>query len=275
VELIEGIPDAAARDAIVWLAATIEGEDGAPPLSDAALIHLASSDVRHVVAAPSGAVAGYAQAHDMTAEVAAEQPAVDPLLDAVAVRGLLVWSHGRRSRLVPSLARRGFVRVRELRQLRRPLAELSDLAPLPAGVTVRAFRPGQDEQAWLAVNAAAFASHPEQGATTLSDLRGLMAQPWFRAGDLLLAERDGQVVGFHWTKVHPAGLGEVYVLGISPTGQGGGLGRALLDRGLAHLAERGCRTVQLYVDADNAGAVRLYERAGFALHDVDEQWRAG
>ena len=89
----------------------------------------------------------------------------------------------------------------------------------------------------------------------------------------LLADRDDTLLGFHWTKIHPDGAGEVYVLGISPQAQGLGLGHTLLTRGLRLLAERGAPVVLLYVDGDNTAARRLYERAGFVEHDLDVQWR--
>jgi mycothiol synthase len=52
------------------------------------------------------------------------------------------------------------------------------------------------------------------------------------------------------------------------------LGAALLVRGLQHLRERGCPSVLLYVDDDNAAAMRLYERYGFVQADTDVQWSA-
>jgi mycothiol synthase len=101
-----------------------------------------------------------------------------------------------------------------------------------------------------------------------------MAEPWFDAADFLVAERAGELLGFHWTKVHPDGAGEVYVLGVSPNAQGLGLGRALLVRGLRLLAAHGCPVVLLYVDGDNDTAMRLYERDGFTEYDLDVQWQA-
>ena len=144
---------------------------------------------------------------------------------------------------------------------------------MPAGFRLRAFEPGRDEQEWLRVNAAAFAGHPEQGRMTLDDLRQREAEAWFDPAGFLLAERAGSLLGFHWTKRHPDGAGEVYVLGVAPAAQGLGLGRALLVRGLRHLTGSGCPYVLLYVDGDNPGAVRLYERDGFARFDLDVQWR--
>jgi mycothiol synthase len=134
------------------------------------------------------------------------------------------------------------------------------------------------------VNARAFATHPEQGAWTLEDVRLREAESWFDPAGLLLAWRGdpddgGQLLGSHWTKVHPAGdvgdqpVGEVYVLGIDPDAQGMSLGRALTDLGLAHLRARGLTEVLLYVEEDNAAAVRLYESRGFRRFAVDVSWQ--
>ncbi|MGO4429794.1 mycothiol synthase, partial [Streptomyces sp. MCAF7] len=141
---------------------------------------------------------------------------------------------------------------------------------LPEGVTVRTFRPGEDEAAWLAANAAAFAHHPEQGSLTLRDLEDRMGEPWFDPEGFFLAERGGEIVGFHWTKVHvQERLGEVYVVGVRPEAQGGGLGRSLTAIGLRHLAGRGLPTAMLYVDADNYPAVAVYGRQGFTTYETD------
>jgi mycothiol synthase len=273
-EISTDAPDEATRAAVLRLADRIEAEDGAPPLSDQTLTHLRAIDVDHFVARRDGTVVGYAQRADGGAEIAAEPNTVRELLDAVATSGLLVWSHGRHSRLTDVLAEQGFERVRELHQLRRPLTSVPEDPPLADGVTVRAFEPGRDDAAWLTVNAAAFASHPEQGRWNQADLQSRIDEPWFDAAGFLLAERDGELLGYHWTKVHLDGVGEVYVLGVSPAAQGLGLGNALLVRGLRHLAGRGCTDVLLYVDGDNPGAIRLYERAGFTSYDLDVQWRS-
>jgi mycothiol synthase len=146
------------------------------------------------------------------------------------------------------------------------------------------FRPGTDEEAWLRVNARAFATHPEQGGWTAEDLRRREDEPWFDPAGFLMAWRGdpddgGALLGFHWTKVHPPGdvadepVGEVYVLGVAPDAQGLRLGRALTDLGLAHLRARGLGQVLLYVEEDNTAAVRLYEGRGFTRFSIDVAWR--
>ncbi|MFD7922404.1 mycothiol synthase [Streptomyces sp. NPDC059740] len=190
-------------------------------------------------------------------------------------RRLRVWAHGGHAparRLAQSL---GLSLFRELRQMRRPLEDLNLAEPdLPEGVTVRTFRPGEDDKAWLETNAAAFAHHPEQGALTQQDLDDRKAEPWFDPAGFFLAERGGELVGFHWTKEHAdEGLGEVYVVGVRPEAQGGGLGRALTAIGLRHLAARHLPTAMLYVDADNVPAVTVYERLGFTVHETDLMYR--
>ena len=120
----------------------------------------------------------------------------------------------------------------------------------------------EDLDAIVEVNARAFAAHPEQGSMDRGDFERRAASDWFDPAGLFVAEKDGRVVGFHWTKVEDD-VGEVYVVGIDPDAQGGGLGKALTARGLRHLYESGLRIVDLYVEGDNGPALAVYEGLGF------------
>jgi mycothiol synthase len=202
--------------------------------------------------------------------------AVERARTIVAPHRLELWSHGDQPAAAALAGRLGFDRVRELWLMRRGLdADLPPVPPIEPPLRVRTFRPGADEDAWLALNARAFADHPEQGRTTRADLDRRIAQPWFDPKGFFLAERDGELVGFHWTKVHESDppVGEVYVVGVDPTAHGLGLGRTLTLIGLHHLRDRGLRSVVLYVDATNAPAVAVYRRLGFAHVDTDIMYR--
>jgi mycothiol synthase len=183
------------------------------------------------------------------------------------------WAHGAHPGAAALAARFELVADRTLWVMRRQAADLPSTPAdkAPASFTIRGFEPG-DEAELLRVNAAAFASHPEQGALDLDGLRERMAEPWFDPTGLLLAfDADDKLLGFHWTKRHPPlegkTRGEVYVIGISPDAQGLGLGRALLLAGLAHLAD--VDEVHLYVEASNGPAIGLYAGLGFTLSHED------
>ncbi|SCL67536.1 mycothiol synthase [Micromonospora chersina] len=201
---------------------------------------------------------------------------------AAASGPLRAWAHGDHPSAAALAVDLGFARARVLWQLRRPLTAALPEPTLPDGILLRAFRPGEDDDAWLAVNNAAFAQHPEQGRWTPADLRVRLAEPWFDPAGLLIAEdaATGRLLGFHWTKVHErpgsARIGEVYVLGVDPGAHRGGLGRALTTAGLAYLRDRrGLDRVMLYVDESNTAAVALYERLGFARWSAHVNYHLG
>jgi mycothiol synthase len=161
--------------------------------------------------------------------------------------------------------------------MRRPTSLPLPELVVPDGVRVRGYRDDDAEQV-LAVNAAAFAHHPEQGSLDLAGLAERMAEPWWDPAGLVIAaseDRD-EVLAFHWTKQHDATLGEVYVVAVGPAAQGRGLGRVVTLAGLHHLAGLGVDEVLLYVESDNAPAVRLYGSLGFehAARDTHVQYSA-
>ncbi|WP_306191358.1 MULTISPECIES: mycothiol synthase [unclassified Streptomyces] len=283
-------PDQA--EAVLGLLAEAARTDGQQAVSEQGRLQLrggAREGVSHLLLSVDGELVGYAQLEDTDpVEAPAAELVVHPAyrghghgralgsaLLAASGKRLRVWAHGGHSAARHLSQVLGLTLFRELRQMRRPLAGLDLPEPvLPEGVTARTFVPGQDDAAWLAVNAEAFAHHPEQGSLTQRDLDARKAEPWFDPSGFFLAEREGRLVGFHWTKVHAAeGLGEVYVLGVRPGAQGGGLGKALTLIGLRHLAAQGLPTAMLYVDADNKAAVSVYERLGFTTYETDLMYR--
>jgi len=195
-------------------------------------------------------------------------------LDTGLGTGLTAWSHGNHPAAARLAARHGWDRVRDLWVMRRPSSLPLPALEVPDGVTVRSYR-DSDAADVVAVNAAAFAHHPEQASMDLDNLARRMAEPWFDPAGLLVAEDGSGLLGFHWTKQHDAALGEVYVVGVAPAAQGRGLGKVLTLAGLHHLAGLGVDEVLLYVESDNAPADAVYSRLGFGHADADthEQYR--
>lgn len=269
--------------------------DGVPPLSDHVLLHLpvgGDVDVRHVLARDGGELVGYGHL-DVTdavagssAEMAVRPSARGRGIGESLIRSLLELSPDGRLRLWaraenPAAARLagklGFARTRVLRQMRMPLSSLPPVH-LPVGVGVRTFDVGTDEETWTALNNEAFASHPDQGGWSVDEVRIREAESWFDPAGFFLAEREGRLVGFHWTKVHGAhghdhdAIGEVYVVGVADSERGSGLGKALTLLGLHHLASLGLAEALLYVDESNSAAIGLYERLGFTTWSKDVSW---
>ncbi|AGP56934.1 mycothiol acetyltransferase [Streptomyces rapamycinicus NRRL 5491] len=294
LDVLEELASAEVED-VLRLIAEAARADGQQAVSEQGRLQLRGrrEGVRHLVLRePSGELVGYAQLEDTDpVEAPAAELVVHPghrgqghgrALGVTLLREsgkrLRIWAHGGHASARHLAQVLGLTLFRELRQMRRPLGSLADLGlpepAFPEGVTVRTFRPGADDAAWLAANAAAFAHHPEQGSLTQRDLDDRKGEPWFDPEGFFLAERGGEIVGFHWTKVHAEErLGEVYVVGVRPDAQGGGLGKALTSIGLRHLAAGGLPTAMLYVDADNFAAVAVYERLGFVTHETDLMYR--
>lgn len=280
--------------AVTELARLTALSDGVHPLSERTLLHLESehADDAHFLAYDGEAgsdLIGYAFLDpDGSAELfvvpsARRRGTGSALLRMLRDHGganLRVWAHGRLAGVDELASRLDLGVVRELYYLQRTSAEAELPEPSwPAGIELRTFAPGRDEDAWLRVNARAFADHPEQGRWGRVDLAERMHQPWFDPKGFFLAvdRSSGELAGFHWTKVHEdegdGPYGEVYVIGVDPDHQGTGLGKALTIAGIRYLQqERGLATVGLYVDGTNKGARALYDKLGFTVAALDVQF---
>jgi mycothiol synthase len=330
---VRGKISPAEAQAVLLLADAAAAEDGVAPLSEQIVLHVRHGGdpaARNLLLWQGGELAGFAHldAADGPPEGRSGELVIHPahrgyglgraLLQAIIAEAggepVRLWAHGDLPAAAALAASTGLSRTRALwrmsRSLHVPLAE-PRLAP---GVSVRTFVPGQDEPEWLTLNGRAFADHPEQGKWTREDIDRRERERWFDPAGFFLTERGGRLVGFHWTKIHPAGpapadgtarsgdggqpgdsgsapsggtapagprargrapVGEVYVLGVDPAEQGTGLGRALTLLGLHYLRDRGLGEVMLYVDESNVAAIRLYESMGFSRAATDVMYGRG
>jgi mycothiol synthase len=287
------------RDTLAEMARQTAAEDDQPPLNDEA-----RQAVQHPESLPESQSPLHLTVHRSTADDAGQQQMVwvgyaylrdihsDPTGSLFVVpqarragagRRLLaaciesaeapirIWAPGNSLAAQSLAADVHFHSARQLMIMHRDLSEPILTEDIPDGVTLRSFRENEDEQAWLEVNARAFAKHPEQGDVQLSGLRATMTEEWFDPADFLVAVDDrGRMLGFHWMKQHSDTTGEVYVLGVDPDAAGRGLGKALLRAGLKHLRDDlGLTDAMLYVEGDNEQAVGLYLMNGFQITNRD------
>lgn len=275
-----------------------EHADGSSPVSDQALLAVSQQQRELLLFSEDAAepiavgIVGQGEV-DLVVDPAARGRGVGTAaLDALLTRAsgeLLAWAHGENPAADALLTRAGFSPVRSLYRMALDPSALppADSDPyaieFPDGFTLRGYGSDGDEEAWVRVNAAAFADHPEQGRVTVADFALMRAEPWFEAADLLLLDGpDGKLAGSTWiktvvdtTQAKNAGQveTELYAIGVDPAYAGRGLGRALLDATLAQMATHRPDRVTLYVDGENERAVRMYETAAFTIDSRSRQWR--
>jgi mycothiol synthase len=295
--------DSTTQEQVLALVAAASDLDGVPPLAEHVLLHLRhGGDIAdsHFIATRDGNLVGYAHL-DLTDEV--EGPSaeivvapnarnqgigselVSAIIEASGSR-LRLWSHGDLPSAQSIAQRHGFQRVRTVVQMRRSLGD--PIPDLDISIPIRSFLVGLDEKAWLELNNAAFAGHPEQSDWSERDLAIRISESWFDASGFLVAEIDRQMAGFCWTKVHGGHthqhspddpihdhdpIGEIYIMGVSPNHRGRGVGRALTIAGLRYLRYQGIFSAMLYVDSSNESALKLYASLGFTEWGRDVLYR--
>jgi len=257
---------------------------------------MALADNTWVVEAPGGGIAAFAflfwgstaqgEADVYVHPAHLERGAGGALLDAVERRAaalaatapsvtaprLHVWCDDTRLARRAALAERGFHVVRESYLMRLDLDERApDPWPLPAGIELRPFAPGRDEEAVFIATEEAYTDHFLFSPSTMDEWRlHTVEHPRFDPSLWLLAWAGSEVAGETMAFADEA---ELYVDSVSVRRpwRGRGLGLALLTRAFALAAERSLGKVRLGVDARNpTGALALYLKAGMRIERRDE-----
>jgi ribosomal protein S18 acetylase RimI-like enzyme len=138
----------------------------------------------------------------------------------------------------------------------------------PAPFDIREIGPREFDRVWPIYQAVVaggdvFAPGPD---TTFEFAQQMWSAPPTRA---FVAEREGRVLGSYMLRPNQPGLGNHvanagYI--VAPEARGQGIARALCEHSLTTAAAAGFTAMQFnYVVATNEGAIRLWQRCGFAV----------
>ena len=90
-----------------------------------------------------------------------------------------------------------------------------------------------------------------------------------------IAEDDGRIAGFaiaEWSEEAGQTAAYIQTLEVLPDARGQGVGGELLGRIEGSARAAGADLIWLHVDAQNAGAIRLYEGRGFRCEGREENY---
>jgi mycothiol synthase len=184
------------------------------------------------------------------------------------------WVNERDAAVNDAYLAAGFNLVRHSYHMRIELTETPPTPVWPAGITLRPFVPGRDDEAVAWVDREAFRDHwgfvERPFEADVQMLRHWMTEAGFDPTLWLVAVDGDRIAGISLNNPEAdedPETGWVGALGVLREYRHKGLATALLHHSFGEFYRRGKKAVGLGVDAYNlTGALRLYERVGMHVH---------
>jgi len=137
---------------------------------------------------------------------------------------------------------------------------------VPTGIDIHTGKEIPDLTSFVNVNNEAFSEHFEFRPISVEELKLILEHAW-KAYDIehWFAYEEEKLVGICTSQINPEmkTLGIIQILGVLPSYQHRGIGRYLLASSIQSLIKKGCKKIELGVEANNEKALTLYKKFGF------------
>ena len=140
-------------------------------------------------------------------------------------------------------------------------------------LNIRSFVKGADEPVWVRVLNEAWKEYEVWWrAITVEEMREQEKRPYFDLEGRFIAELEGKPVGIihaHVDKLRKEKKGFVHIFCVVPEFRGHGVEERLLELAMNELKRRGMNLVQAWTDYSRNERIKILEKAGFKLVDVE------
>jgi len=133
---------------------------------------------------------------------------------------------------------------------------------------IRNFVVGKDEAVWAHIASVAYKDYEDFRSISVEEMQKLEKSPNFDASGMFIAEFDGKPVGIvnaYVDKFRKEKKGFIWHLGVLPEYRRHGFGKALAQKAIESLKERGMEIAETALDSTRETCIRLFKDLGFKL----------
>jgi len=133
---------------------------------------------------------------------------------------------------------------------------------------IRNFVVGKDEAIWAHIVSVAFKDYEDFRSISAEEVRKEEKSPNFDASGMFIAELDGKPVGVvnaYIDKFREEKKGFIWRLGVLPEYRRRGVGKALAQKAIESLKERGMEIAETALGSTRETCIRLFKDLGFKL----------
>ena len=133
---------------------------------------------------------------------------------------------------------------------------------------IRTFVVGRDEAIWAYIASGAYRDYEDFRSLSVEEMQKLEKSPTFDSSGMFIAELDGKpagIVNAYVDKFRKEKKGFISWLGVLPEYRRRGVGKALVQKAIESLKERGMEIAETALDSTREVCIRLFEDLGFRL----------
>ena len=133
---------------------------------------------------------------------------------------------------------------------------------------IRTFVVGRDEAIWAYIASGAYRDYEDFRSLSVEEMQKLEKSPTFDSSGMFIAELDGKpagIVNAYVDKFRKEKKGFISWLGVLPEYRRRSVGKALAQKAIESLKERGMEIAETALDSTREVCIRLFEDLGFRL----------